>query len=132
MHTRSMRPSASAAYNQRFRWMLDHGPAVPVLARFRTMSPAARSVLEFLGAHVADNDIRDLRNGSGFMAMLDKDDARACPAAENPYVPEMWAFVRWHGPKPPAVAAGIVNRALARNILVTTSMGLGCVHGCPR
>jgi hypothetical protein len=204
MHTRSMRPSASAAYNQRFRWMLDHAPAVSVLARFRTMSPAARSVLEFRGARVAGNDLRNLRDGSGFMAMLDKDDhkspcgrergrqrkvtdaglsihgkrapkgegcggsravlldqrgvpltidgrfiadgwndgygptcakspwvtksgivARACPAAENPYGPEMWAFVRWRGPKPPAVAAGIVNRASARNTLVTNSMDLG-------
>ena len=37
------------------------------------MSPAALSVLEFLGARIADNDIRDLRDGSGFIAMRDKD-----------------------------------------------------------
>ena len=43
----------------------------------------------------------------------------ACPVAENPYVPEMWAFVRWHVPESAAAAAGIMNRAPARNTMVT-------------
>lgn len=51
--------------------------------------------------------------------------ARACPVAENPYVPEILAFVSWHVPESAAAAADIMNRVPARNILVTKSMDLG-------
>ena len=48
----------------------------------QTMSPAALSVLEFLGARIADNDIRIFAMVLGFMAMRDKDDHKS-PAGGN-------------------------------------------------